>query len=72
MKKQLLVSVIMALFAINAIAQESTYVEGHFKKDGTWVEGYYKTKPNKTKKDNYSTDGNYNPYSGKEGKKKAD
>ncbi len=42
-------------------------VKGYMKKSGTYVEPSYKTSPNKTKKDNYGTKGNYNPYTGKEG-----
>ena len=34
---------------------------------GTYVSPSYRTAPNKTKLDNYSTKGNYNPYSGKKG-----
>lgn len=32
-----------------------------------YVAPYYKTSPNKTRFDNYSTKGNYNPYTGKKG-----
>ena len=70
MKTQLLASFILVFMGTNAIGQDQYYVEGHYKKNGTWVEGYYKTKANKTKSDNYSTEGNYNPYTGREGKKK--
>lgn len=34
---------------------------------GKYVQPYYKTSPNKTKIDNYSTKGNYNPFTGKKG-----
>lgn len=70
MKKQLLGFLIMVSISFNAIAQDQTYVEGYYKKNGTYVEGYYKTKANKTKSDNYTTEGNYNPYTGKDGKTK--
>lgn len=36
---------------------------------GSYINSYYKTSPNKTKLDNYSTKGNYNPYTGKSGTK---
>lgn len=45
----------------------STYVKGYYKSNGTYVNGYYKTAPNSRKFDNYSTKGNYNPYTGKAG-----
>ena len=66
--KSKIIFAIALLFALNGNAQ--TFVPGYMKKDGTWVEGYYKTNPNKTIRDNFSTEGNYNPYTGKEGKKK--
>ncbi|MBI5045518.1 MAG: hypothetical protein HZC14_00690 [Candidatus Niyogibacteria bacterium] len=45
-----------------------TRVQGHFKPStGSYVAPYYKTTPNKSKFDNFSTKGNYNPYTGKKG-----
>ena len=38
----------------------------------TYVNGYMKTNPNSTRNDNYSTQGNYNPYTGQEGTKPRD
>ena len=40
---------------------------GYFKKDGTYVAPSQATNPNTTKLDNYSSKGNVNPYTGKEG-----
>jgi hypothetical protein len=45
-------------------------VDEHSKKDGTYVPPHYRTKKNKTEYDNYSAEGNYNPYTGKKGSKK--
>lgn len=42
-------------------------VNGYFKKNGTYVEPYYRTEPNSTLFDNYSTKGNVNPFTGKPG-----
>lgn len=44
-------------------------VKGHVTKDGTYVPPHVRTSPNGTKLDNYSTKGNVNPYTGKEGTK---
>lgn len=38
------------------------YVNGYFRKDGTYVSGHYKSDPNGTTADNYSTYRNSNPY----------
>ena len=43
------------------------WVEGYRKSNGTWVEGHYRTAPNDTRCDNYSTAGNLNPYTGERG-----
>jgi len=45
----------------------SVYVKGYTKKDGTYVAGYWRSSPNDTMLDNYSTKGNINPYTGKAG-----
>ena len=49
-----------------------TYVNGYYKKDGTYVEGHYKTNPNKTNWGAYSTDGNTNPYTRSDGHRARD
>lgn len=47
------------------------YVSGHTRKDGTYVAPHYRSAPNSTKADNWSTKGNVNPYTGKAGTKPA-
>lgn len=42
-------------------------VDGYNRKDGTYVEPYYRTKANDTIEDNYSTRGNQNPWTSKRG-----
>ena len=42
-------------------------VNGYVKKDGTYVAPTVATNPNPTKVDNYSSKGNVNPATGKEG-----
>ena len=43
------------------------WVNGYTRSDGTYVKGHYRTAPNSTVNDNFSTQGNYNPYTGKAG-----
>lgn len=43
------------------------YVNGYTRRDGTYVEGYYRSDPNNTVTDNYSYKGNTNPYTGETG-----
>ncbi|GAA0711947.1 hypothetical protein GCM10009105_14170 [Dokdonella soli] len=44
-------------------------IKGYVKKDGTYVAPAHATDPNKSRNDNWSTKGNVNPYTGKEGTK---
>lgn len=46
---------------------EDVYVEPYTRKDGVYVEGHYRSWPNKTRADNWSTYGNTNPYTGMDG-----
>lgn len=45
-------------------------VSGYTRNDGTYVAPSHATNPNQTKLDNWSTKGNVNPYTGKEGTRK--
>lgn len=62
---KIFISAILALFAVTASAQ--VYVKPYITKNGTYVEGHQRTEPNQTKMDNYSTQGNTNPYTGQAG-----
>ena len=44
-----------------------TYVQGHTRKDGTYVQGHYRSNPDSSRANNYSTEGNVNPYTGQAG-----
>ena len=57
---------ILVTLSISAYAQ-SHYVQPYVTKDGTFVQGHYQTNPNGTRADNYSTQGNTNPYTGQQG-----
>lgn len=71
MKKLILT---ISFFAITAItsAQSTRYQEGYTKKDGTEVQGHYKTTTDNTNTNNYSTQGNTNSYTGETGSKPKD
>ena len=63
--------VLTAAVALPGIAQHArpVQVKPHVRKNGTVVQPHVRTSPNKTDRDNYETQGNVNPYTGKEGKK---
>jgi len=52
-------------------ATSSHNVRGYTKKDGTYVAPHKATNPNKTKRDNWSSKPNTNPYNGKHGTKES-
>jgi len=60
-----LTAALLGLFAIKAAAGE--YVEGYTRDNGTYVQGHYRSQANGVEYDNYSADGNINPYTGEEG-----
>ena len=66
MMKMMTVAMI-ALVAVPAVAQRSHAVRGYTRRDGTYVAPHRATNPNSTKLDNWSTRGNVNPYTGREG-----
>ena len=65
----LLLSTIAFPLEIDAQVKKSTdvYVKPYTRKDGVKVKGHYRTAPNYTNRDNFSTKGNVNPYTGKKG-----
>jgi len=48
-------------------AQAQEYVHGYTRSDGTYVAPYYRSEPDGSVTDNYSYEGNVNPYTGEEG-----
>ena len=50
----------------------TTSVSGYTRSNGTYVNGYTRTQKNNTNHDNFSTSGNYNPYTGTTGSRARD
>ena len=76
MKKILLTFLLISLMCVPAFARgyystrsSGGYhsVRGYTRSNGTYVAPHYQTNPNHTKLDNWSTKGNYNPFTGKAG-----
>lgn len=53
----------------SAYSSGSNSVRGYSKRDGTYVAPHYRTNPNTTQRDNWSSRPNVNPYTGKSGTK---
>lgn len=45
----------------------NVYVKGYTRKEGTYVQTHYRTAPDSKRDNNWSTQGNVNPYTGKAG-----
>jgi hypothetical protein len=63
MKK--LVLAVAAFAAVSALADQS--VQGYYRKDGTYVQPYHRTAPDHNPYNNYSAQGNVNPWTGQAG-----
>lgn len=64
MKKYMIVLAAL-LTASPALADQ--FVNGYTRRDGTYVQPHYRSSPNGYSQDNYSYQGNTNPYTGKRG-----
>ncbi|MGH6936985.1 MAG: hypothetical protein ACRED2_12560 [Methylocella sp.] len=58
---------VLALGGFSAFASADTYVNGYYRNDGAYVAPHYRSSPNGSTFDNYSTRGNTNPYTGDRG-----
>ena len=65
MKKLILGAALVAL-AGPVVAKEVS-VRGYVRSDGTYVQPHQQTAPNNTRSDNWSSQPNVNPYTGKQG-----
>lgn len=76
MVKKFFLTIIFTLIwlglAFGQINPNHVRVSGYTRKDGTYVQPYFRTAPNSTNRDNFSTQGNVNPYTGEAGWIKPD
>ena len=70
MKKLLIIALLLLLS--NVSYARDTYVNGYYRSNGTYVYSHYRTSPDTTVNNNYSTVGNVNPYTGVAGYKPRD
>ena len=65
--KKTIIATIAGLFLTISSAFADVWVNGYYNSYGTWTDGHWRTSPNYTYQDNYSTYGNTNPYTGERG-----
>lgn len=58
--------IFLTIFAGSAFAGD-VWVKPYIRKNGTYVQPHYRTKPDRNTWNNYSTKGNINPYTGQKG-----
>lgn len=59
---------ILGFLGLFSFADAATRVKGYYRKStGTYVQPHYRSSPNSSRWDNWSTKGNTNPYTGKSG-----
>ena len=72
MKKNLVLILAIFLILVWALPVTAQYgrdttVQGYTRQDGTYVQPYHRTAPDNSRFNNYSTQGNVNPYTGQMG-----
>lgn len=68
MRKAVILAIAVLLFLVTCVAAvAAVHVKGYYRKDGTYVQPHYRSNPDHNFYNNYSTKGNINPYTGKEG-----
>lgn len=65
--KKLIIGISLLALLLIPIDVFAGKVKGYYKKNGTYVSPHYRSKPDGSKGNNYSTKGNVNPYTGKKG-----
>lgn len=60
--------IFLFITAVSSV-QAATRVKGYYRNNGTYINSYYRSNSNRYRYDNYSSRGNYNPYTGKKGYK---
>lgn len=64
-----LLIIVSLLLGISVTAFARVSVSGYYKKNGTYVAPHYRSDPDYNFYNNWSTKGNYNPYTGQKGYK---
>lgn len=62
--RKLLLAALLSIAAFSSAFAADVYVRGYTRSDGTYVAPHYRSSPNSTRNDNWSTRGNINPHTG--------
>lgn len=61
------IAILLSTLLASSVFAGTTYVAPHVRSNGTVVQGHYRTTPDSNPYNNYSSQGNYNPYTGQQG-----
>ena len=67
--KKIFLFIFLVVLIIPVAEARDVKVDGYYKSNGTYTQPHYRSSPNSTQSDNWSTFGNSNPYTGKAGSK---
>lgn len=68
MKKTMTTLMVLAVICLASLAANAAvYVRGYSRSNGTYVQPHYRSSPDGSRSNNWSTRGNVNPYTGKRG-----
>lgn len=56
-----------SIFGFTASSFADVWVNGYYRSSGTYVQPHYRSSPDSSTHNNWSSRGNYNPYTGKKG-----
>lgn len=65
--KKLIALIGLALLVVVGAVSADQSVNGYYRKDGTYVQPYYRSSPDSSYNNNWSVSPNVNPYSGQRG-----
>ena len=73
MLKKAFLSLVIAASALFAAQQAvaDVWVRGHYRSNGTYVQSHYRSDPDRSFRNNWSTYPNINPYTGKMGTRRT-
>ncbi len=67
MKSKILIGMVFVWVTLSGVVSADVFVNGYTRSDGTYVQPHYRSNPDGNIYNNWSTKGNYNPYTGKLG-----
>ncbi len=57
-------SSLILVLALTSVVFADQYIQGYYRRDGTYVQPHYRSDPDRSPYNNYSYPGNVNPYTG--------